>query len=226
MIKRQRQEFKIVGLCVIIALFFLCTFNVTYSYFTAVASINGQMDFYNLNVKYGYREKVDGVNNAVEDSTLIVSPNKDVIARGENFELLYDNIAVDYLYFLINANSCDCYIRFTLDAYKVRSNNTLDTSVNYGQYFEIGNKTAVFTKKIVTNSNITKAVYYMNNTLTAGDYGNTYRFCDSITLLNNAPVDMLNGELRLTITFKAVQAANEAYKSVFNDGWGYLDSWK
>lgn len=235
MIKRKRKEFKIIGLCVILALLFLCAFNVTYSYFTAISSITGQMNFYDLNVKFG-RARGSTEFTTIEGATLVVAPNKiisdssaaSIIARGDTFSLktLVNNayVDVDYLYFRVEPNSCDSYVRFMLDAYKLNADGTtVDTSVNYGQYFLINNSTSAFTTKLITNSNVTNTVYYMTNALIAG--ANIYRFCDSITLLDSAPVDILDGKILLTISFKAVQKANKAYQSVFNDGWEYLDSW-
>lgn len=223
MIKRQRKEFHIIGLCVIIVLLFLCVFNVTYSYFTAQASVNGTQSFYNLNIKFGYN---DGSYNDVSGNTLVVTADKNTISRDEAFGLKVGDAAVRYLYFSVANGSCNSYVRYMLDAYKVDDLGNPISTVNYGQYFNIipdssAASNTISNRQIVTNNGVTNAVYYMYNALTS----NINRFCDKIKLLDSAPVDMLDGNLKLTITFVAVQRDNEAFQSVFNDGWGYLNSW-
>ncbi len=220
MIKRQKREFKIAGLCVIFTLLFLCIFNVTYAYFTAVATVTGSQTFYNMNVKFGYTA---GASYEISDTTFTVTPSESVISRGDEFGIKYNNTEITNLYFWVAPYSCDSYVRFMLDAYKVDSSGTQTSSVNYGQYFEIIHSSNSFTRKVVTNGDTTNAVYYMNDAVTTTV---TSYFCEKIKLLDTAPVDVLDGRIKLTITFSAVQKSNKAYEAVFNDGWGYLNTWE
>ena len=225
MIKNKKHEYKIVTFSIIIVLLFLFAFNITYAYFTATGSINGSLNFSNLDVKFGYRRN-NTVYETIDTQTLVVAPNTTMVSRGDNFTLLYGTYNIDYLYFTASSDSCDYYVRFMLNAYKINADNSIDESVNYGRYFEIKCANNVFTlvrdKTNTVDTTQINNVYYMTSTLTNGQY---YRFCDSITLLDSAPTDILDTNIQLQITFKAVQQPNEAFKSVFDDGWGYNSSW-
>ena len=225
MIKAKRKEYRIVGLMVVVILLLLCSFNVTYSYFTAVASINGTLNFAGLDVKFSYAvgENASAVYTVMSGNVLTVSPNAVVINRGDTFGMKVNGTAVSALCFNTTEETCNFYVRFKLDAYKQNSTDTM----NYGQYFIVNYSTNpdLFTREVKTNSGQTNAVYFVKRSYTNTSSSN-FRFCDSITLSESAPVEMLDGEFKLTITFLAGQSDNGAYKSIFNDGWGYYSQWK
>lgn len=221
--KIKNKEIKIVGLLVVLALIFLFTFNVTYSYFTASHQVTGDITFSNLNVRFAYTIVSSPASPiVVNDATLSVRPSDSsgTIARGTTFELaLEDGTDLEYLAFNASSDSCSSYIRFRINAYKVVEGN-LDNTINFGQYFEIeGNG---FTSSLQTVDGVTNTIYYMNNTISADQ---NLIFATGITLLENAPVELLNSQVRLYIEFEAVQSANQAYLAVFNDGWGYSAYW-
>lgn len=224
MIKAKKRQYRIVGLIVVVVLLLLCSFNVTYSYFTAVASINGTIDFLELNVKFGYTvgSGSSAVHTDMTGNSMVVAPNTSVINRGDTFGLKVNSSNVSALYLTWTDDSCDFYIRFKLDAYKQNSSDT----TNYGQYFKLNYSlnTGLLIREVKTNSGQTNAVYFIKNKLSPANSEQS-SFCDSITLLDTAPVEMLDGEIKLTLTFLACQSDNGAYKSVFGDGWGYYSQW-
>lgn len=221
--KIKNKEIKIVGLFVILALIFLFAFNVTYSYFTSSYQVTGNINFSNLNVRFAYTTvSSPAAPIVVDEATLTIRPSDSsgTIARGTTFQLALDNgTDLSYLAFNASNDSCSSYIRFRINAYKVEDSN-IDNTINYGQYFEIdGNG---FTSSLQTVNNVTNTIYYMTNELNADQ---TVVFATGIKLLEEAPVELLNSQVRLYIEFEAVQSANQAYLSVFNDGWGYSANW-
>ena len=219
--KRTGKQVKLLGILVILTLIFLFAFNVTYSYFTATDRVVGNIEFSNLDVRFAYRSNnVDTVVDS-ESLSVIASASSGTISRGSTFNLaLTDGTDISYLAFNSSSDSCSSYIRYRINAYKV-VNGVEDTSVNYGQYFQFEGGLDII-REIKTVAGETNAIYFVSEAVA----GNTRRvFADSITLLDTAPVTMLNSQIKITITFEAVQSANQAFTAVFNDGWGYLESW-
>ncbi len=139
------------------------------------------------------------------------------------FKLNDNGVATDTiesLQFRSSANSTSAYIRFRVNAYILNSSGEIINNTNYGQYFRLNYGSAYVTYNTITNNSETNTIYYVTRALPSNT---TYTFANSMTLLTNAPAEILNTDVKITITFEAVQASNEAYKSVFNDGWGYLN---
>ncbi len=215
--KHTSKNTNIITYIVILTLIVLCAFNITYSYFTSTATKKGDLTFANLDVKFSYTV---GANSPIvidtEEYEVIPSSS---IRRGVKFGFLTtDGQTISSLNFNTSRDSCDCYIRFKVDAFKTDDNTT-----NYGRYFELSVNSSFVSKKTIVGETETNVIYYMNDAISAGL---NYSFATGMTLLANAPVEMLNSEFRVVITYKAVQSANEAYKSEFNDEWGYLESWR
>ncbi len=219
--KYTGKHIKILGLIVILTLIFLFAFNVTYSYFSAIDRVTGNIVFSNLNVRFAYRS--NNVDTVVNDTSLTIIPSASsgTISRGSTFNLaLSDGTEISYLAFNSSSDSCASYIRYRINAYKV-NDGVEDTSINYGQYFQFEGSLDVV-REIRTVAGETNAIYYIKESVSA----NSRRvFASSITLLESAPVSILNSQLKLTITFEAVQSANKAFTVVFDDGWGYLNTW-
>ncbi len=221
--KIKNKEIKIISLFVVLALIFLFSFNITYSYFTSTHQASGDINFSNLNVRFAYTTTASMASPiVVTESTLSVRPSDSsgTISRGTTFQLaLEDGTDLSYLAFNASSDSCSSYIRFRINAYQVEDGN-IDNTVNYGRYFEISG--SGFTSSSLSVNNVTNTIYYMTNALNANQ---TVVFATGIKLLEEAPVDLLNSQVRLYIEFEAVQSANQAYLSVFNDGWGYSANW-
>lgn len=219
--KNTSKQIKLLGLLVILTLIFLFAFNVTYAYFTASKRVTGNIQFSNLDIRFAYRS--NNVDTIVDTDTLKIYPSDStgVISRGGTIYLATESGAdIQYLAFSSTSDSTPSYIRYRINAYKV-INETIDESVNYGQYFEFQGGNFV-TRRVLTVGNETNAIYYIEEEVA----GNVRRvFASSIKLLETAPVALLNSRINLSITFEAVQSENQAYLSVFNDGWGYLESW-
>lgn len=219
--KKQSKQIKLLGLMVILILTFLFAFNVTFAYFTASADVAGEIDFANLDVRFAYR--TNNVDTIVNSDTLTVYPSASTgsITRGSTIYLATEDGAdIQYLAFHTSSDSTSSYIRYRINAYKV-VNDTIDKSENFGQYFEFQGNIDV-TRQVHTVSGETNAIYYIEEAVA----GNVSRvFASSIKLLETAPVTLLNSQINLTITFEAVQSQNQAYLALFNDGWGYLESW-
>ncbi len=209
-----------------LTLIFLLAIDVVSAYFTSRSSANGDFTFGKIEVNYSYRTTSGGAIIPVAGNELNLAPDNAQIKRGDtfSFKLLEENGSttetVDSLQFTSSADSSSAYIRFMLDAYIVNSAGEVISDVNYGQYFLIEYGPAYVTHKLVENNGVTNTVYYLTRALPSDT---TYIFANRLTLLNSAPLEMLNTDIQITITYKAVQTSNEAYKYVFNDGWGYLD---
>ncbi len=216
--KRKDKTINIVSLCVIITLIFLCTFNVVYSYFTATSSRQGDLLFSNLDVKFSYMLEGGSSPIVVADKEFAIIPNETMVSRGGTVTFkTQEGEKINYLNFTTSTDSCNCYVRFRVNAYK-----TDDETINYGQYFELNINNNFVSKKVLTVNGETNAIYYMNDSLQAGQ---NYTFTNQLLVSWSAPLELLHSSFSVSITFEAVQSANLAHKAVFNDGWGYLDSW-
>lgn len=124
------------------------------------------------------------------------------------------------LAFFPSNDSCSSYIRLRVDAYIVEEGVT-DTSVNYGQYFKINFLFEdEFQTKTLTVGTVTNKIYYKKGALSS-----IYEFSNSMTLLENAPDELLQQSIKVSMFFEAVQSTNSAFKFTYNDGWGWCDSW-
>lgn len=241
--KQSTKQAKLITMLALLVLAFLCTLNVTNSYFTAVANVPGTIDFYGLDVRFMYRKDSNSTleqAGAATSHTIYLQPASGTIDRGESFQLALkdsttpiDTIAIRNL-----EGSCSCYIRFWIDAYVVTNitTNDVDTSTNYGKYFflpEDGN--SIFTRS--NSSSASSWCYYikgatpphsesystieLGNTLTLQDIKN-----ESGVVTDAVPISLLGERLQISISLQAVQSVNTAFSSVFNDTKGYYRSWR
>lgn len=131
--KRATKEIKIVSMLVILALLFLFVFNVTYSYFTATASINGNIRFANLQVNFRYYHS-DSDFVTIDNSTKIqLAPSESFISRGSAFKLktIDTNKEISTLGF-VATDSASSYLRFWVEAYQLKNIN--------GTYYYVDSK--------------------------------------------------------------------------------------
>ncbi len=240
--KSTSKRKSIIVICAIIALVFLCGISATYSYFTASKTISGEQNLKDLDVYFIYQKVGDTSadrNKKVNSTSLRLIPDR-TISRGDSFNLKSDTgELINYIGFGASDKSCSYYVRFRVDAYIVTGSTDgveqVDTTVNYGQYFELYTTSEISKSAPKTNGSVTNVMYYTSN---AVDPNTLYWITPSLTiggtlqdgiytmkLLENAPVDLLNQDIQLTISFEAAQSEYGAYQAAFNDGWGYLDSW-
>ena len=124
-------------------------------------------------------------------------------------------------YLAFSGSGTNSYVRFWVNAYK-RSGESFDKSTNYGRYFTPVVSSNVFTSSLKTVGSVTNNVYYITNAIgTAGVMG----FAESMKFSADAPLELMDADVQIIITFEAVQASNKAYLSVFGDDWGYSNSW-
>ena len=246
--KKVGKDVKILTTLVLLVLAFLSVFNITYSYFTATANIDGNLNFARLDVRFTYEigntETVLDNTSAVPLQVVpILENNKTTLSRGETFTFGIDGgndtvNEIDSLYVKHNPEDAnmedfaDCYVRFWVDAFEIINTNGNITygKTNFGKYFLFDDGQG---DNYITNKNNSKAnswCYFSKFALTAGDVSSTK--VDSVYLGNtltidpNAPVDMLQKALKITISFEAIQTANSAHTSGFNDDRGYYKNWK
>ena len=228
--KQRTISYKLLLTLVLLIIAVLCVTNVTYSYFTSTSNTNGQVSFSDLNVRFVYREKEDSSLMPSDSSTIQLYSASGPIQREVPFQfaLTSGGTAIEYLRIQNMLGSCECYVRFWIDAYVVK-NGVVNTSVNYGKYFFLANETH-YTR---TNSSVENSwCYFFTESMTASatssrTLGNTLVLKD-ISATDTVPVTLLGETLKISISLEAVQKANQAYLSVFGDAddtRGYLTSW-
>ena len=243
--KQTKKYLNILPTFILIVFAILCITRVTYSYFTATANVSGESNFSSINVNFMYFKDVNGFNSVTvakqengQANSLKIVPSTGTIARGVPFEfnLASDNSKVYNL--SIYSEGCDVYVRFWIDAF-IKTGNTLGTT-NYGKYFLLEEGFAKpYTKQ--NSSSLTKTCYYgkvrlgddaengIYPTLTLGNTLTLSDLYDDMTgeLADEVPVELMGEQLEISISFEAVQAANKAYLSVFNDTEkGYYKNWR
>lgn len=239
--RSNTKELNILTAVIVLSLAFLCIFNITYSYFTASAIINGDAEFNNIQVNF-YYTTASGNGIVESGNTLEVNP-VGVVTRGTPFEVQYNSTKLTSVGFKADSNSCSVYIRFWIDAYAV-NNDVVDASTNYGKYFSFYNgdnpATSIKNQNTDDGTNIT---YFIPNAITAGQTNTPF---NKILLSNSAPNAMLGKNIRITIRFEAIQSTNGACKSwemyltdengeyiededgalILNDNKGIWDTWQ
>ena len=233
---KSRRKLNIVITIMLLLLAFASMVGTVSAYFSAITHKNGGMSFSKIDVSFAYTDEngdVKSISSNGAVTTLTLFPVVDSIVRNEFFELAVEDsdTAIETISIVNNEDSCDVYVRFWIDAYIIDSSNNVDRTVNYGKYFLLADSNN-FTKEngSVANSDC----YYVKNALNSAsatgkkvDLGNQLMVADLDG--DEIPVDMLGAKLKVTISFDAVQAANEAYKSVFGaptDLKGYYTNWR
>ncbi len=237
--KAGLKHLKVIASLILLVTALLCVINASFSYFTSTPQKSEEMSFTDLNVRFVYRNYNDqnapGGINQIEGDVLQLYPVDGTIERETPFEFSLtdggDPIAA--LAIQNPSGSCDCYVRFWIDAYIVKKDGSLDKTTNYGKYFVLTDTVSVtipVTKGTVDNNSAgAEDCYYLNTALTAQDgiarnIGNKLTLTDART--ENVPVEILGESLRIFISLEAVQSKHQAFKQAFNDAQrGYLNSW-
>ncbi len=229
---------KILLTVTLIVLAFCCSFGVTNSYFTASSSRSGNLTFHNLEVKF---KAVDSQGATLsEASPIILYPMTAAIIRGEAFNLsLTENnqTAIGNLAVANTEESIEAYVRFWIDAYIVDSTKPegVDTKTNYGEYFLLNYNADSVSKGEAKNPTVATEsswCYYVKGILvpkgsedgySSINIGNTLTLSETVT--DEIFSELVGHQLRISITLQAVQSANGAVRSEFNDVKGYYTRW-
>lgn len=224
--KAKSKQVKIIAICVLVALASLFAFNVTYSYFSATHSINGTIKLSNLKATMIATDK-DSNETELTNTTTIYVVNGSDVGLGKAFGISYQSNSDNaYSFGVLNpVDSCNCYVRFWIDAYIVG-----DTTTNYGQYFVLGNiSNQTFTSattgtnaKLALNST-DKSTYYVKETMEAN--GETIDFFNAIEISKQAPAELMGKDVQISISFNAIQASNGAVQTWASDQHGKYSSW-
>lgn len=200
--KKTNKKINILGNILMIMLVFLCGFNVSYAYFTARATVEGSLTFYDLKFTFGYM--LAGNNQAVStgETEFWVSPSASNLLRGNefNFKTQDGTQVIERLGVMPNANNCDSYLRLKVNAFKMEKSGDSYTessdTTNYGEYIDL-----------TITASVTKGAdnfYYFASPLSASS--DIYVFATGATVSINAPADITDSYLKITIVFEAVQA--------------------
>lgn len=217
--------------------------NVSYSYFTSTTSNEGGISMWDLNVSFRYQQEEELAANIKKESSITLISATNVIERGVPFNLKIrdedkeEYINIQSLSIINNDVSCDCYVRFWIEAYRVVE-DVPDTSFDYGKYFFL-----TIPERLPQANNITRATsqpycYYVEKAIKAGEVVSLSENKDTLkaelTLMDISstdavPIDLLGEKIEIRISFEAVQAANKAYLSAFKvtqeDAKGYYSKW-
>lgn len=203
---------------IVLTMLFLLSMSVSYAYFTAMVSLSAEGAFGNVQVYWAYKigDDLTVYNGNTLALTLASSPS----IGGSAVGFKYDSSNISEIQITKANNSSDCYVRFWVDAY------VAGDATNYGKYFLL-NCGSIYDSALRDNGanlNYNRIYYYIASDHT-GVLDGRYKVCDGISIISTAPIELSGASVDITITFEAVQAANEAYKSVFNDWKGYHAYW-
>ena len=229
--KQAKKHFNLFVSMALLLLAVVYLTNITYSYFTTSHNAGGSIAFSDLDVQFYYKQTAESDAVTKEESSIELYSATGAIAIGSPFQLSLTagGTAVNHIGIQATQNSCDAYVRFWIDAYVVNQDKSLDKTVNYGKYFLLPEpESCPYTN---SNSSVSNSTCYFGlDSITNRrglDLGNTLTLTD----LDNdpVPVEILGETIQITISFEAVQKANQAYLSAFgdvDDTKGYLKSWR
>ena len=248
---KAKRNAKLMFTFVLTALAFLCSFNVTYSYFTATAKESGNLGFADLDVRFVYLDSLSNVlptGSYTQDNlyTLNLYPVEGTIERGVEFHLstTENGTAIKNLAIRNMAHSSIAYVRFWIDAYVVTGSTSngdgstsylLDKTKNYGKYFFLTTNDTYYVRGDC-NSSATEGswCYYVGTQMYPHQQTNSTILLGNSLIMRDlgegenidpVPNDVLGSQLQISISLQAVQYANGAYTSVFDDAKGYCVYW-
>ena len=227
----MKQAKKYLNTIIAVVLLFVsivCFIHVTYSYFTASSSVGSSSKFSDLDYEFYYA--IGDTETGKGHNQLTLYSTSTAIERGVPFDLAIKNednslsAIKEFGIQAVNDKSCSVYIRLWIDCYIVNDDSTLGT-INYGKYFLLSPSYCVredtscyYVNTVVTNS----TTCILGNTLTLSDLDKDF---DDDGNNDAVPVELMGETLQITISFEAVQSANEAYLDEFDDEKGYYSGW-
>ncbi len=214
--KKVYKKLNIMGGILLVMLVFLCAFNVTYAYFTARATVEGNLTFYDLNLTFGYRISGNNSTTSTGSTEFQIYPDNDNVLRGVPFGFkLQAGSAISGVYLCSSNTSCNAYVRIKVKAVKMKlSGNSYvadDDATDYGQYIKLTTPSTV----VQNTADSSDHWYYATSALRTGS-GNSTQMATAATISTDAPADVTNSYLKITLVFEAVQQNTEAVK----DTWG------
>lgn len=233
--KSRTNSFKLIVSLVLLMMAVFSFINVSYSYFSSKTSRKGQFTMHDLDVSFLY-QAVGSIPNTVSTSVTLAAAT-DTIERGVAFNFKIWNSQknefseINYLQIANEENSTDCYVRFWIEAYVLKSGEA-DTTVDYGKYFALTRQATLPSVNNFTRATSEPYCYYIEQSLASEEYislGKELTLQD-VSATDPVPTKILGEELQIRISFEAVQKANQAFKSVFKitetDKKGYYSGWK
>lgn len=234
------MKFKSKHLNVIVSMFLLIVavfsaINVSYSYFTSKASKSGNIEMGALQTYFRYQTTT---SSNIDKGNVLELYAEEEIEIGVKFnfgikesETVYKRI--ENLSIFNHRDSCECYVRFWIEAYVVES-GVANKSIDYGRFFAIETYNIIGANGIVRGGVENAYCYFIKNPLGIENgtnlmsLGNTLILQDIMngtTLVEAVPTDILGEDIEILLSFEAVQNGNRAFESVFNDQRGHYDQW-
>lgn len=209
--KKVHKKLNMVGGILMIMLVFLCAFNVTYAYFTARATVEGNLNFYDLNLTFGYVTTNNNTAISTGQTAFQIYPNAENILRGNSFGFqLNDGTALKNVSLISNAKSCNAYVRVKVVAVKMLNETTPDSdTTDYGKYIKLTTPSTIVTNTTDSTDNW----YYVRGMVRTS---NTIEISTAATISIDAPADVTNCYLKISLVFEAVQAN----KTAVTELWG------
>ena len=220
--KKVNKKLNIFGYALVIVLVFLCGINVSYAYFTARATVQGSLDFYDLNIQFAYTNVDDGMLNPIStgETEYEIIPNSAGIFRGVEFGFkTSSNQGIQTIGLMSMDNSCNWYARVKIKAVK--------TLASGSTYVEDSTDTTDYGEFIILNTAINTDVkfnsadnyYYFMSEVNAEEQGGfSYQpLATAAKISTSAPPDITNGYLKISLLFEAVQADKQAVISTFGN---------
>ncbi len=210
--KKTNKTINIFGKILMLVFVFLCGFNVVYAYFTARATVEGGLTFYEMKYTFGYKTSGNNQATSTGETEFTVNPDTVNLLRGVSFGFKTSDgtQTITSLGIMPNVNNCDGYVRFKVNAYKMeKSGNSYTASsdtTNYGSYIILTK-----TSSVVTD---TDGYYYIQSVISAS--ADCYDFATGATISISAPADLTDSYLKITISYEAVQANKTAVTAL----WG------
>ena len=225
--KKSYKKINTFGQILMLVLVFLCGINVTYAYFTARATVEGNLTFYDLNINFYYKKTGLSALTQTNSTEFEIIPQNESVLRGKEFKFMVNEggtlTQLDQVSLGSSTDSCPAYIRVRVVARKMikfGDDWTYDTSdqVDYGEYINLTyNEDAIEKKKVQENY-----YYYFKEEL---ETGGARTVATGATVSTSAPVELTNCNLKLTIIFEAVQANYDAAVATFGAD-GVIINWK
>lgn len=225
--------------------------NVSYSFFTSANSTQGSISMGDMVVSFRVKPVGYNASELEKDSTITLISSNLFIERGVPFKLkLIDGSSqydIEGLSIIKKSGSCDAYVRFWVEAYRMVGNNP-DLSVDYGKYFFFTRPPTVGKVNNFSRATTEPYCYYIEQALYDDEQDpstNILSLGNEMTLkditkpdpsdpnkeivVNPVPIDLLGERIQIRVSFEAVQKANGAFKSVFavtqTDQKGYYSKW-
>lgn len=253
--KSTNKKTNILMVVIAMAIVFLCTINVSFSFFSARAEAEDDISFYDLNVSFAYWETEDKYYSVGKASTtqMVLESRLSRNSYTEIKKSVGDASGIDSIGFITSSNSCNSYIRFWIEVYVVENikgdiyfidskGNYVDEEGTYVDEFgeilelddadkgEIVDYAEYFELGFISSGLFVQTDIYKN--------GTTYFIEDSLTsnaeyktginaikMLDTVPSELLELNMSIYFSFEAVQADSDAVKAEFNDSRGYYGEW-